>query len=263
MTAQLKIRFDGTAEGMAEHKLELGAWGDALKQLVSSLRRMASSLVKEAVEHESGRLKHGAELRVFLESLSGGCVQVNLDIGRPPVDVGYNIDLFNDLAPRTVDAFVRAVSDEGRGVTRSVQARKFLSLIPNGITSQKYQAFSNGVLLSEATLGAFTLPEEAIDTPLVIKTAAKIVGVTFEPNLEIRFDAGEGGKFTCSASSEMIDEAIALHRGDVLVMATLQGSKGRLLWIGEPTSFPAPMARTQRSEHVLSRWRQALAELSK
>jgi hypothetical protein len=263
MTAQLKIRFDGVAEGMAEHKLELGAFGAALTQLVASLRRMASAMVTEAMEHESGRLKRGAELRVFLDSLSGGCVQLNMDVTTPPIASGYNMELFNDLAARTAEKFVRALEDEGRGVARSVQARKFLSLIPPGVTSQKYEVHSDGKLLYETTLGVFKLADEMVDLPVVIKTDAKIVGIIFEPTLEVRFDAGNGVRFACSASSEMIDKAILLHRERVTIMATLLGSKGRLLWIGIPSSIPAPMTKSARSNHVLSRWQKTLAELAK
>jgi hypothetical protein len=186
-----------------------------------------------------------------------------MDVVTPPVPVGYTGNLFNDLAARTAEKFVRALEDEGRGITRSVQARKFLSLIPPGVTSQKYEAYADGKLLCEATLGIFKLADEMIDLPIVVKTEAKIVGIMFEPNLEIRFDAGSGVKFTCSASSEMIDKAIILHRESVSIMATLLGNKGRLLWIGEASSFPSPMAKNERSKHVLSRWQKTLAELAK
>ena len=247
---------------MAEHKLELGEFGDALKQLVASLRRMASSMVTEATEQPQGRLARGAELRVFLESLSGGCVQLNIDVATPPIPIGYSGNLFDDLAPRTVEKFVAALADEGRGVARSVQARKFLSLIPPGVTSQKYEAYADGKLLCEATLGAFKPAEDITDLPVVVRTEAKIVGIMFEPNLEIRFDSN-GAKFTCSASSEMIDKAILLHREIVTIMATLLGSRGRLLWIGDHASFPTPMTIGERSNHVLSRWQRTLAALAK
>lgn len=263
MAVQLKIRFDGTTEGVSEHKLELGAFGDALKQLVASIRRIASSMVTEAMEQPHGRLARGAELRVFLDSISGGCVQLNMEVAAPPVPVGFSGNLFDDLAERTAEKFIKALGDEGRGVTRSAQARKFLSFIPSGVTSQKYEAWSDGKLLCEATLGAVKLADEMVDFPVVVKAEAKIAGITFEPNLEVRFDAGGGTKFTCSASRDMIDKAIVLHKETVAIVATLLGNKGRLLWIGEPSSFPAPMSKNERSNHVLSRWKNTLAELAK
>jgi hypothetical protein len=262
MTVQLKIRFDGTTEGVAEHKLELSAFSNALKQLVATLRRIASGLVDEATEQSSGRFKHDAELRVFLDSLSGGSLQMNLDVSSPPIAPGYSIMLFDDLPSRTAERFIESIKAEGNGVFRSLPARRFLGSLPKGITSQKYEVYSDGNLLCEASLGEVSLADEAIDLPIVVKTVARITGIIFEPTLEVRFDA-DGEKLSCSASTEMIDKAILLRSEDVLIMATLHGGKGRLLWIGTPGSFPARMTRSDRSNHVLARWQRTLAELAK
>jgi hypothetical protein len=262
MTAQLKIHFGGTAEGMAEHRLELGSFGASLAQLVSALRRIASSMIKEATEQSMGRLARGAELRVFLDSISGGSLGLNMEVASPPVEAGYNWNLFDDLPSRAAEQFVRAVDAESKGIPRSAQARKYLQLIPAGVTSQKYEVHADGRLLYETTLGDVKLTEEIEDFPLAIRTTAKIVGVMFEPVPEVRFDAS-GRKFSCVASPTLIDKAIQFHSEAVLVVATITGSKGRLLWLGPPDSFPTPLIREQRETYVLSTWKETLDELAK
>jgi hypothetical protein len=259
MTAQLKIHFDGIAEGMAEHRLELGAFGASLGQLVTALRRIASSMITEATEQSMGRLAHGAELRVFLDSISEGSLGLNMGISSPP---GSNLSLFDDLPARAVEQFIRSVEAESKGIARSAQARKYLRMIPKGVTSQKYEVHSGGRLLYETTVGDVKLTEEMEDIPLAVRMVARIIGVMFEPTPEVRFDA-VGRKFSCSASPELIDKAIQLHSDNVLVVAIMMGAKGRLVWMGAQDTFPTPLTRQERSTYILSTWQKTLDELAK
>jgi hypothetical protein len=262
MGAQLKIKFGGVVEGLAEHRLELSAFGTSIVALVTALRRVASSLVTEAVEHSSGRLAKGADLRVFLDSIGGGSVALNMDVSAPPLAFGQNGALFDELPAKATEKFVRAVEAESKGEMVSAQARKFLRSLPQGVTSQQYEVHSSGVLIYEATIGAFTLPEESEDLPVVLKTMARITGINFDPSLEVRLDA-DGAKLNLSANAPLIDRAISLRSELVMIVATVSGTRGRLLWLDLPDAFPAVLSPEARTNHVLSRWEKTLSELAR
>jgi len=95
--------------------------------------------------------------------------------------------------------------------------------------------------------------------PLVVRTKAKIAGILFGLKTTIYFDVSDGRTLDCSASPELVDSAMSLCGGEVIIMSTLLGNTGRLLWIG--TSPPESMSREKRSAYVLSEWRQTLDEL--
>jgi hypothetical protein len=261
MGTQLKIKFDGSVEGLADHRLELSAFGPSIVALVAALRRVASSMVTEAVEHPVGAIAKGADLRVFLDEIGGGSLEMTMDVAAPPLSIGQSGTLFDDLPTRTTEKFVRAIESESRGEMVSTQARRFLRSLPQGLKSQRYEVYSGPELVYSATIGDFTLPEESADLPMVIKTAARISGVTFEPSLEVRLDAN-GTKLNLAATTKLVERAIALRNETVTIIATANGNRGRLLWLDLSDALPTPLSPEIRSHHVLSRWEKTLAELA-
>lgn len=262
MGIQLKIKFDGDVPGLAEHRLDLVAFEKAITCLTTGLRRTASGLLKEAVESTAGRLAKGAELQIFLDALTEGSAQLTVSVDAPILRRGENASFFADLPLRASKQFVEAIDAESRGEMRSVLARRFLAALPSGLNSQQYQLYNDGKVIFDVTHGAVVLPQEPAELPVVVKSEARILGLTFEPHAEVRLDI-RGTKLTCSASDALIDTAIRLHGTDVSVMVVADGSKGRLLWLGQADDFPAPLTKEQRAEHVLSRWEKTLERLSR
>ncbi len=264
MRARLKIHFDGTAPGLAEHRLDLSTFGDALAALAAGLRRTASALVGDAAEsYASGRVRRKAELHVFLEKLTEGSVGLDFSVEAPELISGDNFELFDDLPVRSTEKFVGALEKESKGVYRDAAARKFLRSLPDGLTIQKYEVFSGDAKVLEVSIGEVDLPTEPVDLPSVIRTTARILGVTFEPHAEVRLDAG-GSKFSCVASEELVDKAILLRTEEVGVVAVVMGpSKGRLLWLSRLEDCPPFLDREARTAHVLSRWEKTLEILGR
>ncbi|HJX53601.1 MAG TPA: hypothetical protein VJ801_12615 [Polyangia bacterium] len=262
MSVKIKITFDGTAEGLAQHRLELGAFASALACFVAGLRRTASGLLTEATENTRGPVARVAELRVFLESVEGNSLALNGSVEAPPLMPGQNAELLDSLPERATKRFVQDIEDESRGRLRSKHARKYLGALPPGVSTQQYQVSSGGVVVYDATIGKVDLPTEPKDLPAIIKTKGRVVGLTFEPLTEVRLDVADT-RLTCSATDAQVEKAIALRGHDVFVVAVLDGTKGRLLWIGDPGDFPKMLTPDQRTDHVLTRWDKTLERLSR
>ncbi|HZL19235.1 MAG TPA: hypothetical protein VFG23_15985 [Polyangia bacterium] len=264
MRARLKIHFDGTAPGLAEHKLDLSTFGEALAALTAGLRRTASAIVGDAAESRAaGRVAHKAKLHVFLEALTGGSLGMAFSVEAPELISGDNSEIFDDLPLRSTEKFVAALEKESKGVYRDSAARKFLRALPGGLTIQKYQVFSGDAQVLEVSIGAVDLPAEPVDLPSVIRTTARILGVTFEPHAEVRLDAG-GSRFSCAASNELVDKAIVLRTEEVEIVAVVTGpSKGRLLWLSRLEECPPAMDREARVAYVLGRWEKTLEILGR
>ena len=265
MKARLKIHFDGTASGLAEHRLDLTIFGDAMAALTSGLRRTASAIVKAAAETSSaGRLARKAELHVFLDGLIEGSLGLNVAVEPPPLVPGDNVDIYlDDLPLRATKRFIGEVVNESKGLYRDAAARRFLHSLPAGVAFQRYEVYWGESSVMDVSIGAVDLPPEPVALPSVIRTPARILGVTFEPHAEVRFDAA-GSRFSCAASDELIDKAIALRGEDVgIVAVVITPSKGRLLWLSRQEECPPTMDREPRISHVLTRWEKTLEILGR
>jgi hypothetical protein len=265
MKARLKIHFDGTASGLAEHRLDLTIFGEAIAALTTGIRRTASAIVKAAAETPAvGRLNRKAELHVFLEGLLEGSLGLAVAVEPPPLVSGENVDLYlDDLPVRATKKFIGEVLNESKGLYRDSAARKFLQAMPAGVALQRYEVYSGDLSVLDVTIGAVELPPEPVALPSVIRTSARIVGLTFEPHTEVRFDAG-GSKFSCSAPDALMKKAIALYENEVGIVAVVTGpSKGRLLWLSTKEECPPTLERGQVGKYVLDRWATTLEILGR
>ena len=202
-------------------------------------------------------------MHVFLEGLVEGSLGMELSVEAPELIIGDNFELFDDLPVRSTEKFVGALEKESKGVYRDAAARKFLKALPGGLTVQKYQVYSGDAKVLEVSIGEVDLPTEPVDLPSIIRTTARILGVTFEPHAEVRLDAG-GLKFSCAASEDLVDKAILLRAEEVGIVAVVTSpSKGRLLWLGQEDERPSVADRATRGAHVLDRWARTLEILGR
>lgn len=264
MRARLEIHFDGTTPGLAEHRLDLSSFVDALQALTAGLRRTASAIVNDATETSAvGRVTRKAELHVFLEKLLPGSLGVAFAIEPPEVAPGDSFPLFDDLAVLSTKRFVVGLKKESEQVYQNAAARRFLRKLPAGLTAQRYEVYEGEKQVLEVSIGEVNLPAEPEELPSVIRASARVLGVTFQPQAEVRLDVA-GTTFACTASDALVDKAITLRGEDVQVVAVvIAPSKARLLWLSRPADYPRLLNREERADHVLVRWEKTLEILGR
>jgi hypothetical protein len=264
MAAQLRIVWDGDAPGIAEHRLSLAAFGEALLALLAALRRIASSVVTEnsAPEYGSKGGKYAGQAELLdleLESVGRGSVDTLATVVTR-VRPGTTAPLF--LEREACRQFLDLVEAEGRGEARSAPVRKFLGTIPAGVSSQRYTLEDAGRVLKSVSIGPMSLAEEPPPLPGLISIRGKVIAVGFEPGRpEIKFETSEG-IVTCSALAEHVERAIEL-RGTTVCAEAVAGRPHRLLWIRSAEEGAPTLDDDARARWLLARWSDALARLAR
>jgi hypothetical protein len=83
---KLEVRFEGTAPGLPEHRLSLGAFGKALDQLLATYRRIASGMITNALD-EPGYGMSGGKYAKEAERLDLELEAIRVDRPRHHVHV--------------------------------------------------------------------------------------------------------------------------------------------------------------------------------
>lgn len=268
METQLKIKWDGDAPGIAEHRLSLSAFGPALATLLQALRRIASGIVSDALDDPSygkrgGRLAEKARvLDVQLVTVTEGSLVLDTRcVNRPPP--GVNMELLDELPTRALARFFQDVKAESKGNAANVLVRKFLSELPQGVSFQRYEAYRDGTLIDFAEVGKVKLPELPSEPPFFREIVGTIAGVTFEPTKpEIRF-ATPDGKVTAPATLAQVERAVSLHKGPVrALMIEGPGVLTRLLWVRAGEDAREVASPASRTAAHFQRWDALLARLA-
>ncbi|BDG01948.1 hypothetical protein [Anaeromyxobacter oryzae] len=264
---QLHIHWDGTAPGLAEHRLSLDAFGPALTALLAAVRRIASGLVRDASDdpnygRKGGRLAERARLLdLELTTIGEGSLELGA-VCRMRVEPGANMPLLEDLPERATRRLLTAIEAEGRGRAENALVRRYLSRLPSGIHGQRYELRRNGAILHEVSLGTMKLPELPPAAPALLEVKGAIVGLGFEFDApEVRISADER-KYSCTATMEQVERAIELRQEPVRAMILRSGRALKLLWIRpmrESFTFADPRAR---KEYLLSHWEELLKRLA-
>ena len=267
MDVKLQIQFEGTAPGLAEHRLSLGAFSKALEQLLATYRRIASGLITNALEEpgygiSGGKYAKEAErLDLEIEAITEGSTGLEI-LCTSRLGVGDNLQLFAGLALDTSRQMLDYIEAESRGQPRHVAARKFLAALPPGVSGQRYRLLHNGKCDKEVTIGEFAVLELPRPGPHLESFVGFVVGVGFEPGkAEVRLKhLSTERQVTCSATPEQVGAAIRLRdlQADAMILA---GQKCRLLWLrpSEPGWEPPPAE--ERTKMVLDKWDDVLRRL--
>lgn len=242
MKTTLTIRWDGKTPGLAEHRLSLVSWGDALRQLHVALRRTASSVLGDAKESgdygaKGGRLRRGAEdFDVQLASLDAGCIKPTFVVG-PPLVEGEDEQLafpFPGFADRVLEVFLDHLDDERSGRLSSPRVRSFLRAIPEGVNVQEYEGrMSDGTVrrVAFATPNLAVEPVE-VDPPRVGRVSGRISAVGFVEGREFVELLVKGDEtIRAAAKPDCVDKALALRRAEVEGMLVKRDGKHSLLWV--------------------------------
>jgi len=267
MDVKINIHWSGTAPGLAQHRLSIGAFAKALEQLLATYQRIASGLINNALDDPGygvlgGRFaKEAKHLDLEIGSISEG--SLGLQVSCTSKFPG-NLDLFEDLPERAADQLLEFIDAEARGAPRHVGARKYLASLPPGITAQKYSLYSGSILKREVNLGDIDLPEFPQDVPHLEMVLGHIVGVGFEPGKpEVRLKVSEPSKtFGAAATDEWVQRALGA-RGIEVDALLMVGEKTRLLWFKPASTEWRPPTPEQRSELIFRQWDELLGRLAR
>lgn len=268
METRIEIHWTGTAPGLAEHRLSLGAFAKALELLLAAYRRIASGLLTSAREDPTcgaggGKYAKQAErLDLEIESVSEGSLSLSVQCASH-FPLGANLDLFDDLPLRAGQQLLEHIEAESRGQPRHVGTRKYLASLPPGVSGQRYRLLRGSTCEKEVSVGELALPQLPEETPHLEMHRGFVVGVGFEPGKsEIRLKTKEPSRqITLSASPEWVQKALDFRNveADVLVLA---GERSKLLWLrpaGREWKAPSP---DERAAFIFSTWDELLRRLA-
>jgi hypothetical protein len=264
MASELKIRWDGDVPGMAEHRLSLAQFGDALANLVAALRRIATQMVSTAEgEHpKTGRFAGVArQLDIEISAIEGNSTGVNGVVTfTPPPDM---LPLFVDLPERATTELLDSIERESKGQAANWAVRKYLQSLPQGLHRQLYEFNENGTTKKLVEIGDVRLAEFPGELPSLREHEGVIVGVGFEPGrTEVRLRTDSSSP-NLDATSEQVDMALTMRKGKVRVLGVNDGKRTRLLRLIDAAKPRFAMTDADVEEQIYRRWSGVLARLAR
>lgn len=260
MPTELKIKWEGVAPGLPEKRLSLSAFGEPLTTLLAALRRIATNLVGDALEEKNiGRFANAArQLDIELTDLVKESSGFDSVITLTPM-AGDNLKLFDDLAQNASIQLLDAIDSERQGNLKNASVRKYLRMLPLGITRQTYLLHSNGTTLRHISFGTMDISVLPPDLPFVATYVGKVVGVGFEPGKpEVRIKT-DTTTVALASTTKQVDAALELRYSTVKAVAVVQGNAHRLLILQDSH---LPIHRSTRDAMIFQKWAGVLKRLA-
>ena len=265
VASEIKIRWDGDIPGVQEHRLSIGAFGEALFQLVLALRRIATQMVTSAVDPadrpSTGRFANLARgLDIEISEIKGGSSGFDgtVTFMQPP----DFLPLFEDLPQRAAFELLDSIEREGKGQPSNWAVHKFLTLLPPGLHHQVYE-YTNGASSKRVELGDVKLAEVPEEYPFLRELGGDVVGVGFEPGRsEVRIK-GDGPTIVCDADEAQVETALQLRHQPVRCLGVHAGKHTRLLRITKASEPGFTATPEMLEEHIFKRWSGLFARLAK
>jgi hypothetical protein len=265
VASEIKIRWDGDIPGVEHHRLSVGAFGEALSQLLFSLRRIATQMVSSAVDQErpnTGRFANLARgLDIEITQIKGGSAGFDglVTFMQPPDE----LPLFADLPQRATSELLDSIERESKGQPSNWAVRKYLSLLPAGLHRHVYEIYDDDVVTKRIEVGDVRLPEVPEEFPFIREIDGNVVGVGFEPGRsEIRIK-GEGPVTAFDADAAQVEKALELRHEQVRTLGVHANKHTRLLRLTR-TSEPRFTATPDMiEEHIFKKWSGVFARLAK
>ncbi len=265
MSVELKIKWDGVTPGLPEHRLSIGSFGLPLHNLLRSIRRTASNIVRDAIDMREASVGSFAfdagRIDIEVHSLVTSCggIQGVVKMQLPPQ--GTQIPLsFDDLTERATDRVLEDIEKESRGVLRNNSVRRYLDSLPPGITQQEYSLSVDGEEKRHVVFGSVSLPEPITELPYLAEVVGNVIGVGFEPGRNWVRVKGKDGDISVSAPAESVDRALEMRNSDVrLLYVFLPDGNRKLLRIDRSS---ATRSHLNVDEFVFKKWRSVLESLA-
>jgi hypothetical protein len=264
VATQLRIRWDGDVQGIAEHRLSLANFGQPLALLLHALRRIATQMVSTAVDRPKfGRFANLArQLDIQVIDVEGNSTGIDAVVSfTPPPDM---LPLFGDVAERAVSELLDSIKLESDGTVRDSAVRGYLQSLPLGVHKQLYELHDNGLVKKSVDIGDLKLSGMPPELPYLRTIEGDIVGVGFEPGRnEVRIKPESGNIAALGSSAEIVDQALDMRHNKVRTLAVHTSKGTRVISLKRASDprfrFDPKVARTQ----IFERWDNVLRELSK
>lgn len=265
MAVELKVRWDGSAPGLAEHRLSLLSFGPVLTELHRALRTAATRIEKgKDPNHPSPQKKYSARalhLDVQIKAIEDGCVNVGMDVVVAPAP-----DMVEDTDDALAASAVMTVLDSLRSRTHLTVA--YLRALGPGVTAHSYVArrADGTILVDEFSMGLVELDEPSVP-PALVEFRGEVAGVTFTEGREavaIRDLDGDHGKVNATATVAQVDTAIRMRRERVPVIARVfQIEHGyRLLSLRDARNQSHERTPQERKDYIMNKWNGVLHHLA-
>ena len=262
MTTRLTIRWDGTAPGLAEHTLSLGAWLEPLALLLKAVRRAGGVAgAASLTDAQRRRLrKEASRLDLKMVALTPGSLNLALDCVAPPAS--RQQPLFLDALPaRALGGVLDAIEASERGEPGDVAVQRFLGALPMGVAVQEYGLESGGAVRKVVIAGK---PAVAVTTasPRLLTVVGSVAGVRFGEGRWAVTIRGEGRVVTFPATAALVEAAVALRGAPVRVVAVV-GASSRLVSL-RAADAPAALGDPEvRAKHFVGAWARTLEILGR
>ncbi|MEK6322501.1 MAG: hypothetical protein AABN33_12550 [Acidobacteriota bacterium] len=264
MPTQLKIVWEGSAPGLAEHRLSLGAFGVPLTLLLAAVRRIASNTVSMAVDEKvTGRFADPArQLDVQIDKLVEGSSGFEGVCTFDPTPGTNALLFFRDLVEQTTITLLDALEAESKGQLRHSFVRKYLRSLPPGVARQTYTLHDNGREIHRpVVIEDMMLQDLPDDLPYLKELTGNIIGVGFEPGrTEVRIKS-EAEQISLAATAGQVENALDLRHSEVQALAVI-GRQPRLLRLQPPNSLAINVTPEYIEQHIFKRWDALLRRLA-
>lgn len=267
MAIELRIVWDGDVPGVAEHRLSIDAFGEAINLLLGAYRRIASSMFSDAEEYAvTGRLHTLSNwLDIEIAAIEGASTGIRAYATFHQEFQAQSSFFPTDIPERAAAELMESIEEEGNGRPRNATVRKYLAALPPGLTRQSYEVRNEQgePLRTPVVLGEMHLPAPSlVDLPYLFEFVGKVVGVGFEPGKsEVRIKTATNDSLQLSASAELVEKALTLRHGPVRGMA-VRRKDARLLRIDEADARPFTLTDEISEQFVFRRWDELLARLA-
>ena len=239
MTArtELEIVWDGPVKGLADHRVSLTMFGQALDLLMKAARRIASQKLTDALEPaDTGRLASSAknlDIEITAVKQGSGGFATFLTFEIPDSSQAL---LFNQLPESVGIELLDAIHSEANGTHRNSAVRNYLKALPKELTRQTYRLHENGRPIRNVEVSKLQLPEQQSPLPAFVLAEGRVAGVGFDPGrCEVRIKGEDGFQLSAAATARQVDQALGLRSQNVHVVAVTTAAGARLLTIETDT----------------------------
>ncbi len=265
---KLTISFEGSAPGLPDERLSIGAFGDALQKLLRAYRRIASGLIRDALGKPGYGEKGGSyaneakALDLELAQLTHNS-PLSLDFVCTVHDPGPQMPLFHSgLLEKAGVILLESIEAEGKQELRHARVREFLQALPVGITRQTYKLRRGSKPLQEVVLQDVSIAQPPAEMSSLVAFDGDVVGVGFDPGTtEVKLKH-HGTTNTFPAAEGQVESALKLRANAVRALA-LRGKRQRLLRLGAAGEKTEPRSFDEIVKSIDEKWGPLLERLAK
>jgi hypothetical protein len=266
---ELEIILEGEAPGLAAHRLSLAAFSKPLNLLLRAYRRIASGLLRDALDDPAyggrgGKYAEAARKLDFeIARVGQGSLILNV-ICTTDVGAGATYPLFqNGLMEQAGTALLDSINAESQHHARNWAVRKYLAALPIGLHRQSYKLRQDGRELKAISIAHVSLPEVPPAIPYLDEIEGLVVGVGFDPGpYEVKLQGGDNGPAaTYAATKELVEKALTLRHAPVRAIV-VRGAAPKLLLIEGAAEIGPESRAADIADQVMTRWDSLLRRLA-